>query len=225
MSKASAGSTAPCRCPCAAAMPAWATRPAWPTCSSWASPPSACCRCTRHWTSNAWWRWACATTGATTRWAFFAPRRTWRQTRRTRAMSSAAWCKPCTARASRCCWMWCSTTPPRVMNTAPPCAGAAWTIPAATACHPISVRLMTTTAAAAIRWTCASRACCSWCWTACATGWPRCMWTASASTWRQCWAGATTALSATARFSRPWRKTRCCHACWRTASSSPSPGT
>jgi glycogen operon protein len=51
--------------------------------------------------------------------------------------------------------------------------------------------------------TCATRACCSWCWTACATGCRRCTSTASASTWRRCWAAATTASTAEAPSSPP----------------------
>ncbi len=45
------------------------------TAARWASPRSACCRCTSSSTSSGWSAWACATTGATTRWASSAPTR------------------------------------------------------------------------------------------------------------------------------------------------------
>ncbi len=69
----------------------------------WASPRSTCCRCTRRWTSSAWRRRGCATTGVTTRWLSSAPTRGWpaATTACRRATSSARWCGPCTRPASR----------------------------------------------------------------------------------------------------------------------------
>ena len=48
------------------------------------------------------------------------------------APSSGRWSTGCIARASKWCWTWCSTTPPRAMRWGRPCAGAACRMPPGT---------------------------------------------------------------------------------------------
>jgi hypothetical protein len=122
---------------CAAPYAGLARRRHRPPASAWASPPSACCRCSSTWTN------APGGTGpgqllGLQHAGLLLPRPALCHAAagRARATSSAPWCGGCMRPASRCCWTWSTTTPPRATNTAPRSAGAAWTTPAGTACPP-----------------------------------------------------------------------------------------
>jgi hypothetical protein len=91
-----------------------------------------------------------------------SPRYATRWDGRRPATSSAPWCGGCTRPASRCCWTWSTTTPPRATNTAPhqlARAGQRQLVPPAARPPQRPTR---TGAAAATPSTCTTRAACSW---------------------------------------------------------------
>ncbi len=109
------------------------------TSSSSASPRSSCCRSMRSCRTAGWSSTSCATTGATTRSAFFAPEPELPRDRRAERDADRR-SSGCTRPASRSSSTWSTTTPARRASAGRRCRSAASTTRATTGCMPDNPR-------------------------------------------------------------------------------------